>query len=194
MKYQTLFDAKSTMMNSELNEARSRIADILGETAEPLEVLQRVEEHRLFWRPLKPRVILLAESHVYTRPEELLRTLRAMPEFPASMPKGFVRLVYALGYGEDTLLDEPITLRKNSGSPQYWTIAKCKCKRRDLTRKEQTGRAFSVHHPFCAAPHTARKWLLSLPNRDFAGFALALPNSSLRRCDRSCGCHEIVSF
>jgi len=38
------------------------------------------------------------------------------------MPKGFVRLVYALGYGEDTLLDEPITLRKNSGSPQYWKI------------------------------------------------------------------------
>jgi hypothetical protein len=37
------------MMNSELMEARSRIADILGE-AEPLGVLQRVEEHRLLWR------------------------------------------------------------------------------------------------------------------------------------------------
>jgi hypothetical protein len=109
-------------MNSELNEARSRIAGILGETAEPLEVLQRVEEHRLYWRPLKSRVILLAESHVYTSREELLRTLRAIPELPANMPRGFVRLVYALGYGEDTLLDEPITSRKNSGSPQYWKI------------------------------------------------------------------------
>jgi len=95
------------MMNSELMEARSRIADILGE-AEPLEVLQRVEEHRLFWRPLNPRVILLAESHVYTRPEELLRTLRPMPEFPASMPKGFVRLGFS---AEDLLTTRAVISR-----------------------------------------------------------------------------------
>lgn len=76
----------------------------------------------MFWRPLRPRVILLGESHVFTVSEELLRTLRPMPEFPAGMPRGFVRLVYALGYGENSLLDEPITFRKNSGTPQYWRI------------------------------------------------------------------------
>jgi hypothetical protein len=38
------------------------------------------------------------------------------------MPKGFVRLVYALGYGGNCLLDEPIVSPRNSGTPQYWKI------------------------------------------------------------------------
>lgn len=90
-------------MNSDLKKARGRVADIVGETAEPLEVIRRVEGNRVFWRLFNPRVILLAESRVYTRPEELFRTLRPMPEFPASMLKGFVRLEYAFGYGEDSV-------------------------------------------------------------------------------------------
>lgn len=125
-----------SQLNSDLKEARSRIVDILGDT-EPLEVLQRVEEHRLFWRPLRPRVILLAESHVFTESEELLRTLRPMPEFPAGMPRGFVRLVYALGYGENSLLDKPITSRKNSGTPQYWRAALYRPGRSALTSREK---------------------------------------------------------
>jgi hypothetical protein len=38
------------------------------------------------------------------------------------VPGGFVRLVYCLGYGENRLLDQPITSPKNSGTPQFWKI------------------------------------------------------------------------
>jgi hypothetical protein len=38
------------------------------------------------------------------------------------MPRGFVRLVYCLGYGENRLLDVPITQPRNTGTPQFWKI------------------------------------------------------------------------
>lgn len=68
------------------------------------------------------RVILLAESHVYTTVDELRRTLRPLPELPTNLPRRFVRLVYCLGYGEDRLLDQAIPSPRNSGTPQYWKI------------------------------------------------------------------------
>ncbi len=86
---------------SKLYIAHQRLAGILGDGAEPLEVLQQVEDHRAYWRPEKPKVILLAESHVYTATSELVRSLRSLPDLPASTPKGFVRLVYCIGYGEN---------------------------------------------------------------------------------------------
>ncbi len=76
----------------------------------------------MYWRPIKPRVVLLAESHVYTTPAELDRQLQPLPELPTDLPRGFVRLVYALGYGENELLDQAIVSPRNSGTPQYWKI------------------------------------------------------------------------
>lgn len=75
-----------------LRAAHGRLAGILGEAAEPFEVLERVEEHRVYWRPLKPRVVLLAESHVYTVADELRRSLRPTVDLPTGLPGGFVRL------------------------------------------------------------------------------------------------------
>jgi hypothetical protein len=109
-------------MNFDLQVAHDRLAGLIGETAEPIEVLQRVEEHRQYWRPDKVRVLLLAESHVYTAASELARGLRRTLELPAGLPTGFVRLVYSLGYGENELLDERVG--NNVGSPQFWKIFK----------------------------------------------------------------------
>jgi hypothetical protein len=67
-------------------------------------------------------VVLLAESHVYTRPEDLQRVLCPVTQLPLDLPRGFVRLVYCLGYGEDALLDAPIATSRNSGTPQFWKI------------------------------------------------------------------------
>jgi hypothetical protein len=39
---------------------------------------------------------------------------------PKDLPPNFVRFVYCLGYGENDLLDKPITA--NSGTPQFWKI------------------------------------------------------------------------
>ena len=49
-----------------IQECHRRLAAILGPGAEPVEVLLRAEEHRRYWRPDRVRVVLLAESHVYT--------------------------------------------------------------------------------------------------------------------------------
>jgi hypothetical protein len=51
---------------------------------------------------------------------ELQCGLRKTLALPAELPKGFVRLVYSLGYGENELPDERIT--QNAGTPQFWKI------------------------------------------------------------------------
>jgi hypothetical protein len=79
-----------------------------------------VDEHRQYWRPEKIRLVLLAESHVYTTNEELRRTLKSHDQIPKSLPRGFVRFVYCLGYGENELLDEPVD--SNPGTWQFWKI------------------------------------------------------------------------
>src|SRR5205823_9640324 len=41
-----------------------------GFRAEAVEVVIEVERHRWFWRPSKPRILLVAESHVFTSDED----------------------------------------------------------------------------------------------------------------------------
>ncbi len=109
-------------MSKSLREAHARLAGILAEGIESVEVFARAEEHRSFWRPEDSRVVLLAESHVFTDLAELRRTLLPFPGLAADAPRGFVRLVYSLGYGENDQLDQPILSPRNSGTPQYWKI------------------------------------------------------------------------
>ncbi len=98
------------------------MARLLGSDAEPLDVLRRAEEHRWYWRPERVRVVLLAESHVFTTRGELARTMALPASAPPDLPRGFVRLVYCLGYGENDLLDRPIESPRNGGTPQFWKI------------------------------------------------------------------------
>jgi hypothetical protein len=111
-----------TATSGELVSAYHELAGILGPEIEPLAVFERVEQHRTYWRPDRTRVLLLAESHVYTSVEELKRIVRPYSELPAEIPMGFVRLVYCLGYGENGWLDQPIAYPRNSGTPQFWKI------------------------------------------------------------------------
>ena len=109
-------------MDSALLRTHASLAGLLGSDAEPPEVLRAVERHRQFWRPTITRVVLLAESHVYTAASELDHQLRAVAGLPENLPRGFVRLVYALGYGEDSLLNLPIPSPPNRGTPQFWKV------------------------------------------------------------------------
>lgn len=109
-------------MNTSLQQAHARLTGILGAGAEPLAVLERAEEHRAFWRPERPRVVLLAESHVFTQSVELESELKLFPGLPEGLPRGFVRLVYSLGYGENELLTSPLLDPPNRGTPQFWKI------------------------------------------------------------------------
>ena len=98
-------------------ECHGRLAALLGPGAESVDVLRRAEEHRCYWRPKRVKVVLLAESHVYTTPDELARNIALPASAPADLPRGFVRLVYCLGYGENRLLNRPIATPANTGTP-----------------------------------------------------------------------------
>lgn len=105
-----------------LKECHRQLAKVLGPDAEPIEVLVRVEEHRAYWQPDRARVILLAESHVYTTCSELAHRVVRSDLVESGVPQQFVRLVYCLGYGENEILDQPINAPKNSGTPLYWKL------------------------------------------------------------------------
>ncbi len=99
-----------------------------GFGAEAEEVAIQVERHRWFWRPAKPRILLVAESHVFTSDKDrkinIDRTMigrfgRANASPP---PESFVRLVYCLGYGESQILKGVPEYFNNSGTPRYWDI------------------------------------------------------------------------
>jgi hypothetical protein len=101
----------------------SDLARLAGFRIEPIAVIQAVEQHRRFWRPPKPKLILLAESHVHTTEQELKATIRIPENSRTGMPLGFVRLVYCLGYGESVIVDGSAAIEgRNSGTPQFWQI------------------------------------------------------------------------
>ena len=86
---------------------------------EPFCIVKSVNDHRNFWKPNKVKVLLLAESHVYTPITEYDNIMRydGLTEL-IGCPTNYVRLVYCLGYGEKDL----VKLTANPGTPQYWKI------------------------------------------------------------------------
>jgi hypothetical protein len=104
-----------------LRDAYDLLGGLLPEV-EPFEALERAEAHRAFWRPADVRVVLLAESHVFTSPADLERSIVRLPDAGAGIPTGFVRLVYCLGYGENDILDRRISEPPNAGTPQFSRI------------------------------------------------------------------------
>src|SRR5689334_5087550 len=95
---------------------------------EAIETAVEVERHRWFWRPSKPRLLLVAESHVFASNDD--RKVRIdqskISEFGKATanppPRSFVRLVYCLGYGETQLLKGVPAHFNNPGTPRYWDI------------------------------------------------------------------------
>ena len=107
-------------MKTLLEDCYSELKRLIGDEMEQLSVIERVHAHRTYWRPSKTRVVLLAESHVYTTESDLQRSVvELLPEHP-DLPRGFVRLVYCLGYGEDYWLDKPAVPK--GGTPQFWKV------------------------------------------------------------------------
>ncbi len=91
-----------------------------GKLIGTLEVVKQVEQYKLFWKPKKASVVLLAESHVPTSDEDLkIESSSILDNSISDYPTHLVRFVYCLSYGEDWLLVNPI---KNSGTLQFWKI------------------------------------------------------------------------
>jgi len=92
-----------------------------------IEVVKQVKEYRNFWKPNRTKVILLAESHVFTNEKDFKAECRSsvldkilLPENP-SYPVKFVRFVYCLGYGENDLLTSDVE-NNVMGTWQYWRL------------------------------------------------------------------------
>ena len=83
-------------------------------------VMKAVAAHRAYWRPSVVRLLVLSESHVFTRESELAAEVPLEVFGHREAPLPFVRMVYCLGYGERNLLQGPV--QGNFGSPQFWKL------------------------------------------------------------------------
>lgn len=102
-----------------LKETYEEIRKFSKEKIENFGTIKSVQEHRNFWKPKKVKILLLAESHVYTFKEEnKIEIDYSKNTSYLNIPKKFVRLVYCLGYGERKLSN----IRHNFGTPQFWKI------------------------------------------------------------------------
>src|SRR5437879_6369233 len=109
-------------MPAQMDELRACYDAITREAGKPTEsfrVARAVEQVRQFWRPRRVRVLLLAESHVFTTEDELAVRVQA-DQLPPACPREFVRFVYCLGYGEQGILSTPIP--GNRGTWQFWKL------------------------------------------------------------------------
>jgi hypothetical protein len=83
-------------------------------------VLAAVAAHRAYWRPPQVRLLVMSESHVWTREAELAAEVPLGVFGHATAPTPFVRLVYCLGYGERDLVQGRV--HPNFGTPQFWKL------------------------------------------------------------------------
>jgi hypothetical protein len=103
-----------------LSRAYERVRDAIGNDCEALESVQLVEAYRRFLRPNRVRVVLLAESHVFTSADDRRISIPAIRELPG-YPTQYARFVYCLGYGERRWTGH-VAHPKRDGTPQFWKI------------------------------------------------------------------------
>ena len=103
-----------------LEETYYKINQILDNNAEPLESVRLVEEYRRYFKPETIRVVLLAESHVFTSDEDRRIAIPSIDDLPG-YPTQYARFVYCLGLGERNLTKDPHHPRRD-GTPQFWKV------------------------------------------------------------------------
>ena len=103
-----------------LRACYDELRKILGHGIEEYESVELVEEYRQYWKPKKTRVVLLAESHVFTRYADRLISIPQINSLPG-YPTEYAKFVYCLGYGEKQLTGNASHPRRD-GTPQFWKI------------------------------------------------------------------------
>ncbi len=106
---------------NELIRCYENLKDLIGPEIEPFDIVNTVDAYRMYFKPEKVKMLLLAESHVYTSKDDFQTTMNLKRfNLQQSYPNAFVRFVYCLGYGESELLEGKI--EKNHGTPDFWKI------------------------------------------------------------------------
>jgi hypothetical protein len=103
-----------------LQDCYYQLQKILGQDTEPYESVALVEQYRKYWKPDNVRIILLAESHVFTTEGDRsipLPNIANLPEYPTE----YAKFVYCLAYGEKNLTGNK-QHPKRDGTPQFWKI------------------------------------------------------------------------
>jgi len=103
-----------------LNRAYLKIQRIIGKDTEALESVRLVEAYRRYLKPDNVKVLLLAESHVFTSNDDREIPIPLLAELPG-YPTHYARFVYCLGYGERKLTESPLHPARD-GTPQFWKI------------------------------------------------------------------------
>ena len=103
--------------SAELKRTHAKLVTLLGtDRAECVEAAAVVEHLRQMWRPSQPRIVLLAESHVWT----LAHEARSIVLQPDGVQTGFARFVYCLGASEPKLVSPRV--HPNKAGYQYWKL------------------------------------------------------------------------
>jgi hypothetical protein len=90
---------------------------------EHFDVIELVAKYRTYWKPENVKVVLLAESHVYTQKLEMNSKINLVHKDVDGCFREYVRFVYCLGYGEDSLLkDKHFLTAPNIGTLPFWKI------------------------------------------------------------------------
>lgn len=103
-----------------LRTCYDELRKILGDGIEEYESVELVEKYRQYWKPQRTRVVLLAESHVFTRCADRLIAIPQINRLPG-YPTQYAKFVYCLGYGEKQLTGNALHPRRD-GTPQFWKI------------------------------------------------------------------------
>jgi len=111
----------SVLMENTYKKIKENLPDFEPDS---LEVAKAVDEHREFWKPDEVKILLLAESHVYTdqSPPINYSSIDSTKQLLVFCPDCYVKLVYCLAYGEKCLLRKVNEIENNSGTPQYWKV------------------------------------------------------------------------
>jgi len=104
---------------NELRDCYDQLRNILRDNIEPYESVELVEKYRQFWKPEKVRVLLLAESHVFTTDSDRKIEIPTISNLNG-YPTAYAKFVYCLGYGEKHLTRSSI--HPKDGTPQFWKI------------------------------------------------------------------------
>ena len=94
--------------------------NVLGNQIEPFESIKLVEEYRQYFKPTKVKVLLLAESHVFTSSEDINIGFPAISGLNG-YPNKYAKFVYCLAYGEPSLT-QSVNHPNRDGTPQFWKI------------------------------------------------------------------------
>lgn len=119
-RLKTISNELGNLTNSKLGACYSKIKKILNNDIETYEAIALIEKYRQYFKPDKVKVLLLAESHVFTTEQDVIISIPDIESLPG-YPVNYAKFVYCLGYGERQLTSSSIH-PKRDGTPQFWKI------------------------------------------------------------------------